>query len=822
MIRLFTFLLLAVLSFPGWAATVWEQDWEMAVAPTQGAESTAAGISYAGNCYKLANGGPFDSVSTSTKYKRKGNRSVRLETDSRFSNGLPSANCASNWKTEGTTNGGLGKHRNEIRYGYGVSQLDGWNHGEERWFRASYFIPSDEGDYTTWRNSSSNIMIHQSMARLISSGAADATHELAFILRPNATLEPSIVWRKTTPDSGEVEERGDYFFPVKIDAWNDVLIRERRHWQTAAENPTSYGVVTIWFNCPTWTPACVPVVNIQGAPIAGKNAGRVAIQHMDERFFKGGLYDVVKATGGFRRVMYMDAIKLGKRTTETVDEMFTEMADAFVSPCTVDCGGDPPAITSVNEGAALTQNLFPVPITATNVTDVFDCIINNNGADHRVVNWNRELGTGVFSAGDINQYPSSTATLKCYDLTFDKVPNFTSGWNNSYTTNTVVTGLAHHGYTSGLKIVKSAVNTNADAYRGISDFICVSGNRCRFDFTYYVDDLYKNDLYFHIGDAVVDNRIRLVGTAGNLTLGTAINAGFGTNVQIANRTAGNGVYRASIWWTVNQATQTYKIRAGWSNSVPVNSEMILLDVVGRKNWTTTVLDYPVALSLGNVDTTPPTVGPCTIINALDPQPGVSPTPYRATVTCGTTELGGDYFIMLKDTNVAPANNDAVIAGTGALRFATGEVSELAFSAEFSGLAYQDLWAYAVHRDAATNKSTVATATFDDGVTYVKRIKFLNSATRLRTRNGAVFGGSLDYFTLHPTDPRLPGPKTDLVLIDNPTITAGIPNFTEADTQCGTCSGSINALPLGQYWYSARSTDGTIKAVNTINIVDAAE
>jgi hypothetical protein len=781
----------------------------MAVAPTQGAESTAAGISYQGNCYKLANGGPFDSVSTSTKYKRKGNRSVRLETDSRFSNGLPSANCASNWKTEGTSGGGLGKHRNEIRYGFGVSQLDGWNHGEERWFRASYYIPSDEGEYTAWRNSSRNISIHQSMARLISSGGTDTSPELALILRSNAALEPAIRWR-LTGDPNETEERGDYFPLLKIDAWNDVLIRERRHYQKASENPTSHAILTIWVNCPTWTPACVPVVDMQGIPVSGKHAGRNAIQHMDDRYFKAGLYEGVAATGGFRRVMYMDAIKLGKRTTETVDEMFTEMADAYIAPCTVNCGQDPPAITSVNGGAVLTQNQFPVALTATNVTDIYDCNINSNVADPRVVNWNRELGTGVFSAGNVEQYPSSTATLKCYDLTFAKVPNFTSGWNNAFTTDTVVTGLNHHGYTSGLKIVKSAVNTNADAYKEIPDFICVSGNRCRFDFTYHVADAYKNNMYFHVGKGGTDpdDRIRLVGTAGELTLGTAINAGFGTNVQIANRIAGNGVYRASIWWTVNQPTQFYKIRAGWSNSVAVNSEMILLDVVGRKNWTTTVLDYPVTLSLGNIDTTPPTVGPCAIVNALDPQPGVSPTPYRATVTCGTTELGGEYFIMLKDNNAAPANSDAVIAGTGAFRLATGSVGELTFSAEFSGLAYQDLWAYAVHRDAATNKSTVATATFDA----------TNKALQLGTIADPIMRGSVPLpsatyatVTIYSGNKAIDPTATVVTALQNVPVVNGVATGREEHVIPG--QPSLNSIPNGTYWVLSSRPSGATYALS---------
>jgi hypothetical protein len=103
-------------------------------------------------------------------------------------------------------------------------------------------------------------------------------------------------------------------------------------------------------------------------------------------------------------------------------------------------------------------------------------------------------------------------------------------------------------------------------------------------------------------------------------------------------------------------------------------------------------------------------------------------------------------------------------------------------------------------------------------TVIKRIKFLSNTARLRTITGAEYTGPLDFFLLTNSDPRLPGTKNDLVYIDNPSISNGVINFTETNVQCATCTGSINALNPGQYWYSTRSEDGSVKSVYTINVV----
>lgn len=79
--------LLAVVSLQSWgAATIYEQDWEMATVP-RGADATAAGLAYQGVCFWKNTGADFNSAEISTKYKRKGSKSVRLETNSRFTTG---------------------------------------------------------------------------------------------------------------------------------------------------------------------------------------------------------------------------------------------------------------------------------------------------------------------------------------------------------------------------------------------------------------------------------------------------------------------------------------------------------------------------------------------------------------------------------------------------------------------------------------------------------------------------------------------------------------------------------------------------------------
>lgn len=237
--------------------------------------------------------------------------------------------------------------------------------------------------------------------------------------------------------------------------------------------------------------------------------------------------------------------------------------------------------------------------------------------------------------------------------------------------------------------------------------------------------------------------------------------------------------------------------------------MVLVDVVARKNWTTTVLDYPIALQLSNTDTTPPTLNPCSITSVPDPQPDTLPGTYTASVTCRTTELGGEYFVVLKSTNSPPVNADAVIAGTGGdLGIATAAVLDLDIEAQFQGLSYQDLWAYIVHRDAATLKSTVATATFDA----------TNKALQLGTIADPIMRGSVPLpsatyatVTIYSGNKAIDPTATVVTALQNVPVVNGVATGREEHVIPG--QPSLNSIPNGTYWVLSSRPSGATYALS---------
>ncbi len=100
-----------------------------------------------------------------------------------------------------------------------------------------------------------------------------------------------------------------------------------------------------------------------------------------------------------------------------------------------------------------------------------------------------------------------------------------------------------------------------------------------------------------------------------------------------------------------------------------------------------------------------------------------------------------------------------------------------------------------------------------------RIKFENEKLLIRL-NGIPYTGILEYFILWNKDPRTSGVSTELVKLVNKTVTNGVLDFGQEDLDdCPLCTGSINDLVAGNYYYSLRSADGVLNSVYPIQAIE---
>lgn len=786
-------------SIQGFGATTFIQDWEQATLPV-GPRDTTEGIWYHGNCYSIAGGDQYNSVELSTKYKRFGNKSVRLIRKSLDANKNGHGVCESWMQTSSEGE----KARNEIRYGYGKTDFQSWLMGDERWLRISYFLPTDEGNFSTWNASTKAIMLAQ-----IFGANPSGTHEMAFILTGGPKLRVEVVYGlEATSDGTEVFKTIGYI-NLKTNEWNDIIIRNRRGWQTAAQNPTGYGVTKVWANCADWA-NCTPAIDYSGPN---------AVRWRTDQYWKTGPYGGV-TTWDHQHVIYQDAVMMGKPDAETEAQMLAMMAADYAGGGGgTGGGGDDPPIASdlvVNAGNPIDSLQDPINFTVTNVNDITNCRMNDG--DPLAVKFDYTGGTsGKFAGVDTTGF-SSSGTVTCYDESVFYNPLISSQYmlNNSSTDSSVTTGIDFWGYTTGRKIVKdSATGSGGEAYWTYgSAYSALAGDRVRFDFTYSCQAASCNNMYIDIGhNTLNDYRIRLSGTAGALVLGTPTTL-HGTSHSVRNYINPNGNYRTTVMFVASEANN-YKIRAGWNSSAAQNSEMYLHEVVMRKNWTTTALSADVMYSVA--DSEPPNLSNCvmTNINTVNPD---NPVDYTVTINCTTDDTSGPVYAMITTSNTSPEPAD-VIAATGAIRSANQQVTGVDISFEFTGMSYQDLWGWIVHCDTATtpNCSPVAGVTFDDGVGpgQERKIKF-SAATKQFRASGSLFTGEIDEFVLYGTDPLRVGPRTPLVEFQDVTVTVGDFTLTEADV----VSGSLTGLALGTYYYTAYTyTNGVSKfASGTIDLI----
>ncbi len=796
--------LLLVLSVAAQAATFWEWDWE--TLPTATGPDDPSDIWYQGNCFDKALGDPFSSIELSTKYVRTGTKSARYFTNGYYSNQEGRRACQ--WKDEylDTTRDGvkvsLPKQRMEPRYGHdgttGANGFQSWNPGHERWFRYSFYLPSDEGTFSYWNTgpyASKEIMIMQLMAANPYTGGASTTHELSFNLKGGPSIR--VEGRYSIP-SGKPGYDGKTEYPVdlgtlnlKKDAWNDIVFMMKPGYETSAENPSASGRVKVWLNCANWS-SCTPSID---------RDGRIGIVTMKDRYFKGGLYEHKRPEYNRIIAMYMDNIKIGIKGAETDAQMLAVMADTFGG--TTPPPPPPPPTGSnlnVNNGAAIDTSQDPINFTVTGATDVVNCTMGSSTQSAaRPVKWDYEGGTsGKFAGVDTTGFTSAGKVI-CYDLTYIGNPDISAtSMTGSNVTSTSQTSLDHWGYTKGRRASKTAsgAGTMSFVYGGTdTTYRPLKDEPVMFDTVYSCSGASCSDMYFQISYSDYSKTIRLAGQAGSLArewTGTTEHYAAGT-LHVVNYTLPDNTYRVAAYWqALENAPVNYRFVQGWKSTSGANLTLDLLSVVMRKSWTTKV--YEDAVTFVVPDTQKPTLSNCSMGNVRNGE-----GTYTASLLCNADEIGGTDYAMITTSATVPSVAD-VKAATGAIWSSQKPATTTEISFEANGMSYQDLWGWIMRCDAADNCSTVAGVTFDDGVGpgQSKKIKFVSQVLR---RAGVPFTGTVERMAVWTANPLTTLRQSELFTASNVSFTSG--NFSS-----GAYTGDdVNALqPATTYYMSAADAD----------------
>jgi hypothetical protein len=640
--------------------------------------------------------------------------------------------------------------------------------GSTRWYGVSFYYPegSDGGTIASWWGQS-NL---SSFFQIMSVKPSNHTPEVFLRVGQNGALNLQNYY--TESGSSVEKTRSVDQGAFRKGSWNDVVVQHKR----ATDNT---GILKIWVNGTL-------LVNYVNMPVS--ITGQIGA-YPDYGHYWGTVH-----RPGQIYVTYVDSIKVGDATS-SYDEV--KPGATVLNPVTT--------LDSVNGGTAVSQTTL-TPFAATTTDSFVGCKIGTLPESY--VNWDYTgNASGYFNSGDISSLASSTQTIKCFhEAHLPPLDVTASAWASANETEAAYSAGSRYGYTTGMTITKSGALEYGAAYLGLTNVITsVPGDKHAFDFTYSCLSTNCDNLYFSVDNESIGTsnypRLTLEGSAGLLTQGT-LNSGFGADVVIANRTLGDNVHRARLQFTATVAATKYKIRAGTRNAAD-GHVMALHEVIPRKNWTTQSVQKQITTSRTPDDTTAPVLSGC----AMDVAPNAFDT-YTASISCTTTELGGDAYVVIKTTNSPPADSDAVIAATGAAWSASAPVDSTTISFESGGWSYQDLWAYAVHRDAATNKSTVATATFDA----------TNKALQLGTIADPIMRGSVPLpsatyatVTIYSGNKAIDPTATVVTALQNVPVVNGVATGREEHVIPG--QPSLNSIPNGTYWVLSSRPSGATYALS---------
>jgi hypothetical protein len=457
------------------------------------------------------------------------------------------------------------------------------------------------------------------------------------------------------------------------------------------------------------------------------------------------------------------------------------------------------SITFTTDGGD-TSGVSRISVTAGGITEDMPAIASNATGGH-------------FYTGPFTGITDPNATFTFYydntmQLNTEGAQPF-SGWDNDGVVSPVASynldGFLDFGATAGVTIANNEIGFNQLEYGdGVTKINVTSGDTIKIRGVLDAGTTGKARLRAksRVGGVSLYNIVS--GTLGSLSATTPTH---GTN-HVFTEVTRNGLHFFEWAYAASQ-TGIFEFSIGPDGEAIGDSVVALEAKVWVNQQYATPLTFNRTLAL--TDVTPPDIYNCTF---------GSPSSGNLQYTCNLSEIGGSVKLMVTSSATVPSKAD-IAACTGALACRTLPATELVVSGTETGInPYVDKHLYAYQIDGAGLESAVKPA--DDYVpaedTVIKRIKFLSNTARLRTITGAEYTGPLDFFLLTNSDPRLPGTKNDLVYIDNPSISNGVINFTETNVQCATCTGSINALAPGEYWYSTRSEDGSVKSVYTINVV----
>ncbi len=744
------------------------------------------------DCYPNTAYPNLDSFSLSTRFANEGTKSLK----NTLVGNIVQTNC-------GITGDEGYKVRQEVFWGKGLSGIlasgddlqYNFPQNKEYWIGNAYYFPSDEGSFSSWWPKSDLHSIFQIHG---SSGAGQNSPEVFVRIGKSGKINIENRYTTASGASEKVDPVETHSFVP--DQWNSLVVYTNRRCD-------SNGVLRVWVN---------------GTLSMEKVGSSVCVVDFPRGYVTGGAY-----------IGYSSSSTLRNETYVHYEDSFRLWRGAGGSYAAVDpfAAGDPPpppppAKLIVNADAPITSLQDTINIAVADVDDITSCVMNDSAP--LGVKFDYTTGTsGKFSGVDTSGF-TTTGTVKCYDesVTYN-YPVTTTNLQNGTTPNTedsLVTGLDVWGYTTGRLVKKILATSSADAYWLLgASYPVIIGDRARVDITYSCTGTNCNNLYFDVGNTLNDNRIRMKGTAGALTL-DKVNDGHGTAINYRNYTLGDDAYRIVVYWTVNFA-DSYKLRAGWNNSVPLNTEMHLHEVIFRKNWTTEELVDEV--TYGVVDSTPPGLSGCSMTN-LKATDGT----YTARIGCDADEVGGTDYAMITTSNTAPTVAD-VKAGTGAIWSVQAPANTAEIDFEATGMEYRDLWSWIVRCDAATVPNCPLTpygATFDDGVGpgQSKKIKFANNYdgaggnrliyTRDVNGNPVLYPDTdtIDRLVILGGDPRYESPVEappvlatfrDVPLTDDGTLTVD-----ETDVY----SGSVNELEVGTpKWFMLWNLDGSFNALGTI-------
>jgi len=585
-----------------------------------------------------------------------------------------------------------------------------------------------------------------------------------------------------------------------LPGWNTILIHQYKRISTQGG-----GIYRLWLN----GNKVIDLSNI----ITGSDR---AAAGKPESTYDIGIYHGNTKLSGVTRIYYDDIrIATGADAFSLFPESGTPADPEDPDPVVED-----PVILSVNSGNAITagQTTASFSTTTSPSASFVGCTVNNDHPNERFVNWNYSTkNSGIFyTTGLSASAPGmATAPIKCFYEPYETVLQMTlAKWSTITGTSEALFSGNKLGYTTGIVTTKTGVVERATNYYDMgSDVQAVTNDVVRFDFTYSTGADATNVL-ISLGDETTagDKRLELYGPAGNLVL-SSLNGGFGTGATVINRSMGDGVYRALLKYKVTSTTpvQTFKVRAG-SRNATVGHVLNLHEVVYRKNATTKVVSSTVKFD--TVDTTDPVISGCTM--TVEKITVTESSSYTANMDCVTSEIGGRVYGMLTTSNTNPTAAQ-IIAKTGALWGGSYDVYRTALDFTVNNLEYRNYWFWMVHKDPADRLSNIAVMTFAVPA-GTKKIKF-HSGGKLFKSSGSNYTGEIDEFVLYASDPlRAPsnGVPPALVEFKDVAVTNGAFSLTEANATYG----SLNALPLGQYYYTAYTfTGGTYKfASGTIALI----